>query len=54
MADGFLSGEICQIFLSGKNTRISNPKSSLILDPPHKPILVAAFKLRCQNCSYII
>ena len=35
---------------------ISNPKSGLILDPPHiNPVQLhtATVKLRCHNCSYI-
>ena len=45
MDDVFLSGEICQIFLIQVDTHISNPKSSLILDPPHQPSLLAILLL---------
>ena len=35
LTDGFQSGEICQMLLIGVDTHLLNPKSSLILEPPH-------------------
>ena len=45
---------MCQIFLIGVDTHISNPKSSLSLDPPHQPSLAALLLLNLDVINIAI